>query len=140
MYLYRISFTAILLLASSLAPAQIPAVPPVPQPTPNQPAPAPQNHPTPPVHDPHTPGYVTATELPDGAVPPADKDGNFILGPTHTPAPESLTNPNIPHGDIFEFTLNSADSKFYPGIKRDPGPLGSVDPNDPAKLIVTTPS
>jgi iron(III)-enterobactin esterase len=81
---------------------------------------------------------VNATELPDGAVPPADKDGNFIIGPTHTPAPEALTNPNIPHGDVFEFVLNSADSKFYPGIKREPGPLGTTDPNDPAKLIVTT--
>ena len=39
--------------------------------------------PTPPTRDPHTPGYVTAKELPDGAVPPADADGNFIIGPTH---------------------------------------------------------
>ena len=35
-----------------------------------------------------TPGYVTAKELPDGAVPPPDADGNFIIGPTHNPAPE----------------------------------------------------
>jgi hypothetical protein len=34
--------------------------------------------------------------------------------------------------------MSSADSKFYPGILRDPGPLGTPDPNDPAKLIVTT--
>jgi hypothetical protein len=34
--------------------------------------------------------------------------------------------------------MSSADSKFYPGIMRDPGPLGTPDPNDPAKLIVTT--
>ena len=39
--------------------------------------------PTPPTRDPHTPGYVAAKELPDGAVPPADVDGNFIIGPTH---------------------------------------------------------
>ena len=44
--------------------------------------------PTPPTRDPHTPGYVTATELPDGSNPPADADGNFIIGPTHNPAPE----------------------------------------------------
>jgi len=138
MHLYRISSAVTLLFACSLAYSQTPAVPPVPQPTPNQPAPAPQARPTPPTRDPHTPGYVNATELPDGAVPPADKDGNFIIGPTHTPAPEALTNPNIPHGDVFEFVLNSADSKFYPGIKREPGPLGTTDPNDPAKLIVTT--
>ncbi len=138
MHLYRLFSTATLLLACSLAYSQTPAVPPVPQPMPNQPAPAPQKYSPPPTHDPHTPGYVTATELPDGTVPPADKDGNFIIGPTHPPAPEALVNPDIPHGDVFEFTLNSADSKFYPGIKRDPGPLGTPDSNDPAKLIVTT--
>ena len=47
-----------------------------------------QSRPTPPTRDPHTTGYVAATELADGANAPADKDGNFILGPTHTPAPE----------------------------------------------------
>jgi len=34
-----------------------------------------------PTRDPRTPGYVTATELPDGAVPSADAYGQFILGP-----------------------------------------------------------
>ncbi len=126
---YRISGALALLFACTMAHPQTPA--PAPQP-------APQKYSPPPTRDPHTAGYVTATELPDGAVPPADKDGNFILGPTHTPAPEALTNPDIPHGDIYEFVLNSADSKYYPGVMRDPGPLGTPDPNDPAKLIVTT--
>ena len=44
--------------------------------------------PTPPTRDPHSPGFVEAKELPDGTVPPADVDGNFIIGPTHNPAPE----------------------------------------------------
>ena len=44
--------------------------------------------PTPPTRDPHTPGYVTATELADGTVPPPTAEGNFITGPTHNPAPE----------------------------------------------------
>jgi iron(III)-enterobactin esterase len=30
--------------------------------------------PKPPTRDPHTPGYVSAKELPDGAVPPANAD------------------------------------------------------------------
>src|SRR3954468_13213624 len=42
---------------------------------------------TPPTRDPHTRGYVTAKELPDGTVPSTDEDGNFIIGPTHKPAP-----------------------------------------------------
>jgi enterochelin esterase family protein len=93
---------------------------------------------TPPTRDPHTAGYVQATELPDGAVPPSDKDGNFIVGPTHVAAAESKVNPEVQPGTIVEFGMLSKDSKFYPGIVRDPGPLGTPDPNDPAKLIVTT--
>ena len=97
-----------------------------------------QSRPTPPARDPHTPGYVTATELPDGTNAPADTDGNFIIGPTHTPAPESKPLSASPVGTVADFTLTSADSKIYPGIIRDPGPLGTPDPTDPAKLIVST--
>ena len=91
--------------------------------------------PTPPTRDPHSPGFVTATELPDGAVPPVDADGNFILGPTHQPAPEMATN--ALRGTVYEFTMNSADSKIFPGIARQPDVRGTPDPADPAKLIVT---
>jgi enterochelin esterase family protein len=92
----------------------------------------------PPARDPHSPGYVTATELPDGAVPPADVDGNFIIGPTHKPARESVEQPEVPRGEVHEFTMSSAESKIYPGVARDQGTFGTVDPKDPAKLIVTT--
>jgi iron(III)-enterobactin esterase len=91
-----------------------------------------------PTRDPHTPGFVTATELPDGAVPPPDVDGNFIIGPTHPPAPETTVHTNVPHGTVYNFTISSADSKIYPGIARDRGTFGKPDPNDPAKLIVAT--
>lgn len=98
---------------------------------------APKHH-TPPTRDQHTPGFVTATELPDGAVPPADVAGNFILGPTHPPAPEMTLRTNVPHGKLIHFIMSSADSKFYPGIAREPGTFGTPDPNDPTKFIVTT--
>jgi enterochelin esterase-like enzyme len=91
-----------------------------------------------PTRDPHTPGYVTATELPDGIVPPSTSDGNFILGPTHSPAPETVKQPGVPQGTVTEFTMNSTDSKIYPGIVRDANTFGTADPNDPAKMIVTT--
>ena len=94
--------------------------------------------PVPPTRDPHAPGFVTATELPDGAVPPAEADGNYILGPTHKPAPEMLAQTNAPQGTIYNFTMSSADSKIFPGIARAPGTFGTPDPNNPAKLIVTT--
>jgi iron(III)-enterobactin esterase len=102
--------------------------------------------PAPPTRDPHTPGYVHATELPDARVPPPTADGNFILGPTHPPAPQLAalaanppakgTVPQFAHGSIVTFTMNSADSKIYPGIARIPDVRGTADPSDPAKMIV----
>ena len=41
-------------------------------------------------------------------------------------------------GAVIEFTMNSVDSKFYPGIAREPNTFGTVDPDNPARLIVTT--
>ncbi len=107
-------------------------------PTPPAQAAAPAPRPTPPTRDPGTPGYVTAKELPDGALPPSDADGNFIIGPTHNPAPEMTVQDGVPQGTIYNLTMSSADSKIYPGIARDAGTFGTVDPTDPAKLVVTT--
>jgi enterochelin esterase-like enzyme len=101
-------------------------------------APAARPRPTPPTRDPHTPGYVTAQELPDGANAPVKADGNFILGPTHNPAPEMAMQEGVPQGQIFNFTMESRDSKIYPGIAREPNTFGAPDPSDPVKLIVTT--
>ncbi len=94
--------------------------------------------PTPPTRDPHAVGYVQAKELPDGSVPPSDADGNFIIGPTHAMSPEVAGDLKITNGTVVEFTMSSADSKFYPGIAREPNTFGTPDPKDPAKLIVTT--
>ncbi len=96
------------------------------------------NRPTPPTRDPHTPGYVAAKQLPDGAIPSPKEDGNFILGPTHNPAPEMAVQPGVPQGQVFDFTVESKDSKIYPGIAREPGTFGTPDEKDPSKLIVTT--
>jgi len=104
---------------------------------PAAPAPRPAR-PTPPTRDPHTPGYVTAKELPDGGNAPANEDGNFILGPTHNPAAEMIVREGVPQGTVSVFTMQSSDSKLYPGIAREPGTFGTPDPADPAKLVVTT--
>src|SRR6202044_3875613 len=82
--------------------------------------------------------YVDAKELPDASLPPANADGNFILGPTHPAAPEMNPAADTPRGPISSFVMKSADSKLYPGIARDPYTFGTADPNDPAKMIVTT--
>jgi enterochelin esterase family protein len=93
--------------------------------------------PAPPTRDSNTPGYVAAKELPDGDVPPPDAEGNFIIGPTHNRAPEMKPNDSVPQGTVIEFTMNSTDSKIYPGIAREPKTFGTADPTDPAKLVVT---
>jgi enterochelin esterase-like enzyme len=92
----------------------------------------------PPARDPNSPGFVLAKELPDGTIPPSDANGNFIIGPTHNPAAEMTEREGVPKGTVYEFTMSSADSKIYPGIARDKNTFGTVDPSDPAKLIVTT--
>ena len=94
--------------------------------------------PAPPTRDPHTVGYVAAKELTDGEVPPANADGNFIIGPTHPAAPELSAPDAALQGRVVEFTMDSTDSKIYPGIAREPGTFGTPDPTDPAKLVVTT--
>lgn len=98
----------------------------------------PAKRPTPPTRDPHTPGYVKATELPDGSIPPENADGNFIIGPTHHPAPEMSVHEGVPQGTVYELIMSSADSRIYPGIARDAHTFGTPDPTDPAKLVVTT--
>ena len=98
----------------------------------------PLSRPIPPTRDPHTAGYVDATELPDGDIPSPDVDGNFIIGPTHNIAKEMIVQDNLPQGMIYRFVMNSTDSKIYPGITREPSTFGTVDAADPAKLIVTS--
>jgi enterochelin esterase family protein len=91
-----------------------------------------------PVRDPLGAGMVKSGELPDGQVPPANKDGNFIIGPRHQPAPEMAVDPSVPKGDVYEFTMESKDSKFYPGVERDTAavpvgaPEGPVSASRPA--------
>ena len=120
---------ASLLFAATLAAAQTSAPPP---------PPTSAVHTPPPTRDPHTPGYVSATELPDDTLPAPTTDGNFILGPTHPPASESVVHPGVPQGILTDITMLSADSKYYPGIARDPGTFGTPDPANPASLLVTT--
>jgi iron(III)-enterobactin esterase len=119
---------SLLFAATTLAVAQTSAPPP----------PTSAVHTTPPTRDPHTLGYVSATELPDDTLPAPTADGNFVVGPTHSPATESTVHPGVPQGTLTDITMSSADSKYYPGIARDPGTFGTSDPANPASLIVTT--
>ena len=92
----------------------------------------------PPIRDPQSPGYVSATMLVDGDVPPIDTTGNYIVGPTHATSKDLFEQDGVPQGRTVEFTMDSKDSSIYPGIARDKDTFGTPDPDNPAKLIVKT--
>jgi enterochelin esterase-like enzyme len=71
-----------------------------------------------------------------GAVAPVNAEGNFLIGPEYLPAPELNVVSGVPQGSVKQFTMDSKDSRFYPGIGRDV--FGTVDPNNPKTLIVKT--
>jgi enterochelin esterase-like enzyme len=120
---------ACILAAAQIGYSQAPGAPGAPAATPRP------RRPLPPTRDPHTPGYVKATELPDGAVPDPKKNGSFIIGPTHTPAPEEADPNRRLAGTVVEFTMDSQDSKYYPGIARNPDSHATPDPANPAHLL-----
>src|SRR5919112_1928047 len=126
------AFFAFILTAVSSAIAQQPAQPPAPIAA-TRPARTP-----PPTRDPNPPGYVKAKELPDGTIPSPKENGNFIIGPTHPPAPETIAKEGVPQGQVFEFTMESKDSKIYPGIAREPfrpDAAGAANPGQPRPII-----
>lgn len=84
---------------------------------------------SPPTRNPRNPKYPRAAELPDGVLPSSNARGNFIIGPTHPPGPETVVQ-DVPHGRVLNFIMSSADSViFNPGLIRD-APLES----DPSRM------
>jgi hypothetical protein len=101
----------------------------------------------PPTRDPMNPNYPRATELADGALPPPGAEGNFIIGPTHAPAPETIAKEGVPKGAVTSFTFSSRDSViFNPGLIRDDVAgcgnssimIAATAPGDKSNMIVTT--
>jgi enterochelin esterase family protein len=50
--------------------------------------------------------------------PDPKADGEFTIGPKYADAPEVKPKEGTPRGDLHEFTMDSADSKIYPGIAK----------------------
>src|SRR3984893_7955886 len=101
----------------------------------------------PPTRDPNNPNYPRATELPDGTLPPAAAEGNFIIGPTHATAPETVAKDGVPKGTTISFTISSKESVIYnPGLIRDDVAgcgnssimIAATAPGDKSNMIVTT--
>ena len=126
---------AALLMAATTAFAQTATTPPANSPPTTAPARGARAggaRPPNPKRDPLAAGYVKATELPDGEVPPVEADGNFIIGPTHKPAPEmSPVEGDSPKGQIFKFKMTSEESRLYTGVPRGANPDPGAVPGRP---------
>jgi enterochelin esterase-like enzyme len=99
--------------------------------------------PTPPTRLPNAPGTPALTpvgakagemsklEGAQGVNPPVDAGGDFLIGPIYVPAPELTVAEGVPRGTVHRFTMNSADSKIYPGITKVPpgGPPDYMPPD-----------
>ena len=81
---------------------------------------------------------------------PDSNEGDFLLNAPYANAPELARRENVPHGMVYRFTMNSTDSKIYPGISKSaPGKVvpytrnvtvyipSQYVPGTPAPLIVS---
>ena len=50
---------------------------------------------------------------------PGAGDGDYRLAPPYANAPELTPRDDVPKGMVYRFTMNSTDSKLYPGIAKD---------------------
>jgi enterochelin esterase family protein len=102
---------------------------------PASPPPAPR--PPPPTRPADAPGAPKWTVMAGAGVnAPAAAEGDFVIGPDYLPARELEPVDGVPRGSIVQFSIESRNSRFYPGIARDV--FGTVDPNNPKTLIVET--
>jgi enterochelin esterase-like enzyme len=122
---------------SAPAPNATPSAPPAPAAgTQQAPKPARPQPPTRPFDAPGSPAFIRLDGKP-GVNPPADANGDYVVGPDFVPAPETKAMEGVPQGKIQQFEMDSRDCKrFNPGIARDV--FGTVDPQNPKTLIVET--
>ena len=76
-------------------------------------------------------GDASAMRGAPGVNPPLDAEGDFLIGPDYIPSPELTPVEGVPKGKIEAFTMNSEDSKIYPGITKVPpgGPADYMPPD-----------
>jgi len=70
---------------------------------------------------------------------PGAGDGNYFIGPDYAPAPEQTPVDGVPKGRVETFTVNAADSRFYPetGL-RGATPTRQVTVYIPAQYVAGT--
>jgi len=108
-----------------MAQTPFPSVPCIPPPAPPPPARAgaPANAPARPPGAPRAQAPLTAADIAEMAkltdLPAwtsAAVDGDYATGPGYPTAPELARRTGVPEGKVIEFVMNSAESKFYPGV------------------------
>ena len=104
-------------------PPSIPCVPPPAPPPPARAAQAPANGPGRGAAAPRAQTPQSAEDIAEiaklGGLPAwtsAAVDGDYSAGPGYPTAPELARRVGVPEGKVVEFVMNSADSKFYPGV------------------------
>jgi enterochelin esterase-like enzyme len=118
------------------------------------PAPAPASGPTPavapgggrgagrgapraPLTDADAAEIATLDALP--AWTPGAGDGNYFIGPEYAPAPEQTPVDGVPKGRVETFTVNAADSRFYPDTGlRGTTPTRQITVYIPAQYVAGT--
>jgi len=104
---------------------------------PEAPPATPAARPTPPTRSFNGPGAPQFAVISGaGANAPLNTEGNFVIGPEYLTPPESNVVAGVPQGMVQQFTMDSKDSRFYPGIAHDA--VGTVDPDNSRTLIVRT--
>lgn len=72
---------------------------------------------------------------------PGSGDGDYLLQAPHAPAREQTPRPEVPKGRVVEFTLNAAESRFYPDTGlRGATPTRAVTVYIPSQYVPGTPA
>ena len=119
----KLWFGTLLLAPFALAQTPQTSVPCIPPPPPARTGPAPANAPARPAGAPRAQTPQSAEDIAEIAklkdLPPwtsAAVDGDYSAGPGYPTAPELAKRVGVPEGKVIEFVMNSAGSKFYPGV------------------------
>jgi enterochelin esterase-like enzyme len=72
---------------------------------------------------------------------PDSGEGDFLIKPPYSPAPEQTPRPEVPKGRVVQFMMKTADSKYYPDTGlRGTVPARSVAVYIPSEYVPGTPA
>ena len=92
------------------------------------------------------PGQAQPVDLTKFApLTPDAGDGDYTIAPPYTNSPELMSRSDVPKGMVYHFTMDSTDSKIYPGISKSaPGTVvpyhRAVTVYVPSQYVVGTPA